>query len=147
MSERIQLEIINHQDEVLLPDDWIQLMHDLGIVVLEKIKIIQLSKSVLDEIEFIDVAIVNKKTSSKVHLDFMSIEGETDVITFPHGEIIICAEVARLQSIEHGEPLKKELFRYLVHGLLHLAGFDDIDPADQLLMLEKQEALVLELNV
>jgi probable rRNA maturation factor len=143
----IQLEIINHQEELSISDDWLLWMQKYGLIALGKVKNIQLSDSVLYKIKTIEVAIVDKETSAKVHVDFMGIEGETDVITFPHGEIIICAEVARIQAIEHEQSLKLELFRYLVHGLLHLAGYNDIDPKDQSLMFKNQESIILELCV
>ena len=75
----------------------------------------------------LEVALVDDATSDRVHRDFMNIEGPTDVITFHHGEIVIGAEVAQRQAAEYGEPLAREILRYLVHGLLHLAGHEDAD--------------------
>lgn len=55
----------------------------------------------------------------------------TDVLAFgdgeePHflGEIVICLPQARRQAKEYGVTLRQELIRLLVHGLLHLAGYD-----------------------
>jgi probable rRNA maturation factor len=53
--------------------------------------------------------------------------GPTDVITFQHGEIFIGAETARRNARRFGNALAHELRLYLVHGLLHLHGFDDRD--------------------
>ncbi|MGA0846111.1 MAG: rRNA maturation RNase YbeY [Luteolibacter sp.] len=75
----------------------------------------------------------------------MDIEGATDVITFHHGEIVIGAEVALRQSDEFGEPLARELLRYLIHGMLHLAGHEDAEAAERAAMEQIQENLVAQL--
>ena len=75
----------------------------------------------------------------------MDIEGPTDVITFHHGEIVIGAEVAERQAAEYGEPLPREILRYFVHGLLHLAGHEDEEPAERAAMEAVQETIVARL--
>jgi probable rRNA maturation factor len=64
------------------------------------------------------------------------------VITFHHGEIVIGTEVAQRQAAEFGEPLAREILRYLVHGLLHLAGHDDAEPLERATMESAQESIV-----
>jgi probable rRNA maturation factor len=59
----------------------------------------------------------------------MNEPGPTDVITFQHGEIFISAETARHNARRFGNALTHELRLYVVHGLLHLHGFDDRDKA------------------
>ncbi|MEI6819690.1 MAG: rRNA maturation RNase YbeY [Verrucomicrobiota bacterium] len=93
----------------------------------------------------LEVALVDDVTSDQVHRDFMAIEGATDVITFHHGEIVIGAEVAERQAAEYGEPLAREILRYFVHGLLHLAGHEDADPAERVAMEAAQEIIVNQL--
>jgi probable rRNA maturation factor len=88
------------------------------------------------------VAIVDDATSDQVHRDFMDIEGPTDVITFHHGEIVIGAQVAERQAAEYDEPLAREILRYLVHGLLHLAGHEDEKSTDRATMEAAQETIV-----
>ena len=56
---------------------------------------------------------------------FLQHEGPTDVITFHHGEILICADVARREAKARKLPVWRELLLYAVHGWLHLAGWDD----------------------
>jgi len=81
----------------------------------------------LDEVE---VTIVSDKTIARVHRDFMEIDGATDVITFEHGEIVLSADTARLQAGLHKHRLEEEIGLYIIHGLLHLNGFDDLTPPD-----------------
>ena len=49
-----------------------------------------------------------------------------DVLTFRHGEIVISAETAARQARIFHCNLMAEIQLYLLHGLLHLAGFDDL---------------------
>jgi probable rRNA maturation factor len=72
----------------------------------------------------------------------MKIEGPTDVITFHHGEIVIGAEVALRQAADYDEPLAREILRYLVHGLLHLAGHEDAETNERQRMESAQESIV-----
>lgn len=82
----------------------------------------------LKQMEMIDVAIVADAVIARVHEDFMDIPGATDVITFEHGEIVMSAETARMHAAEHGHTVDEELALYVVHGLLHLNGYDDREP-------------------
>jgi probable rRNA maturation factor len=71
------------------------------------------------------VAIVSDAAMARIHVDFMGIQGPTDVITFDHGDIVISAETAKSYAEKYGHPIERELTLYTIHGLLHLNGFDD----------------------
>jgi probable rRNA maturation factor len=75
------------------------------------------------------VALVSDRRISAIHRQFMQIPGPTDVITFQHGEIIISVETAHRQATQLDKKLFEELGLYLLHGLLHLAGYDDATDA------------------
>ena len=75
----------------------------------------------------ISVLIVSDRKIASLHRQFMNESGATDVITFQHGEIFISAETARRNARRFGNALARELRLYVVHGLLHLHGFDDRD--------------------
>lgn len=83
----------------------------------------------------LSIAFVDDATIARIHDDFMGDPSPTDVITFPAdpametaGEIIVSVDHARSRSEELGEPFSLELSLYLVHGWLHLAGYDDREP-------------------
>jgi probable rRNA maturation factor len=76
----------------------------------------------------VEVAIVTDAAIARVHEDFMDIPGATDVITFEHGEIVASAETAARYAEEHGHSVDEEIALYIVHGLLHLNGHDDLEP-------------------
>src|SRR6187455_1045026 len=54
-----------------------------------------------------------------------------DAIAKVHGEIIISVDTAKRQAAENGESYEREVLRYMVHGLLHLAGWDDHEDAER----------------
>jgi probable rRNA maturation factor len=73
----------------------------------------------------IEVVLVDRATMARVHADFLGNREETDVITFPYGEIVVCPAVAREQAPRFGLEVGHEVLLYTIHGLLHLAGYDD----------------------
>jgi probable rRNA maturation factor len=93
----------------------------------------------LKQAPFVEVAIVSDDVISRVHEEFMGIPGATDVITFDHGEIVISAETALAYAKEHQHSVDEELALYIVHGLLHLNGYDDTTPAAKKRMFRVQE--------
>ena len=81
----------------------------------------------LEQLREVSVLIISDRRMGSLHRQFMQESGPTDVITFQHGEIFISAEMARRNARRFGNPLKRELCLYVVHGLLHLHCFDDRD--------------------
>ncbi|HLS28803.1 MAG TPA: rRNA maturation RNase YbeY [Opitutales bacterium] len=75
---------------------------------------------------------------SDLHEQFLDDPEPTDVITFPGdpemdfaGEICVSYEHALAFSNEVGTNFSHELALYLIHGYLHLVGFDDLKPEDE----------------
>ena len=88
------------------------------------------------------ISIVSDRCIAALHWQFLQLQGATDVITFEHGEIVISAAAAVRGAREHGEPLERELCRYVVHGLLHLRGYEDASPAAAAMMWRAQERIL-----
>ena len=97
----------------------------------------------LDEIS---VVLVSDKRIADLHRRFLNQNGTTDVITFQHGEIFISPETAKRQARQFGTSLGHEIRLYLVHGLLHLCGFEDKTPAGAAAMKRVQERLVAQVD-
>jgi len=93
----------------------------------------------LAEVSFV---LVDRSTMKQVHADFLGDPTETDVITFPYGEIVVCPAVAREQAPDHGLAVEEETLLYALHGLLHLAGYDDTTPNEARKMARAQERLL-----
>ncbi len=90
----------------------------------------------------VDVVFISDRKMSELHRRFMQIAGPTDVITFQHGEIFISVETAQRQAKGQRTSWLYELRLYLVHGLLHLQGFDDRTEKDRARMAALQERIV-----
>ena len=81
------------------------------------------------------------RTIARVHREFMGLPEATDVITFHHGELLVSADMAQARAAELGHSLEEELALYIVHGLLHLKGFDDASRGDAARMRKVQHRL------
>lgn len=84
----------------------------------------------------LSVVFLTDPALARIHADFMDDPTPTDVITFEGdraagqaGEICVSADTARAYAREHGRDFAEELTLYVVHGWLHLAGYDDLQPA------------------
>ncbi len=108
----------------------------------------------------LSIVVVGTRAMSTLHQRFMGQAGPTDVLTFDLGcdqqtgqldaEIVICADVARRTARRLDDTLKTaraELTLYLVHGLLHLAGYDDHAPADFERMHAREDQLLTKLGL
>jgi probable rRNA maturation factor len=82
----------------------------------------------------ISVAFVDNATIHQLNKRYLNHDEPTDVLTFPlseanarklAGELVIGAEVAQAESQSRGHDVQAELALYVIHGLLHLCGFDD----------------------
>jgi probable rRNA maturation factor len=102
--------------------------------------------SVLHTLEEIEVSIVGDERIAAVHAEFLDDPTATDVITFDHGEILISADTAAANAADHGESVDRELLRYVIHGLLHLAGWNDEDTGEQAEMLGHQERILAQVT-
>lgn len=142
-----ELILGNNQDRIEIPESWLTALEKGGALAAREILAnhVIIEMAPLCEHECVEVALVDDETSARVHDQFMGVPGETDVITFHHGEIVIGVQVAFRQASENGEPPLRELFRYIVHGLLHLAGHEDLEPHDRERMEAAQEPLVAKL--
>jgi probable rRNA maturation factor len=86
----------------------------------------------------VSLAFVDDPTIHRLNRQFLGHDEPTDVLSFPlsgpgakalEGEVVIGAEVARAEAARRGHDVQAELVLYVVHGLLHLCGFDDTTPA------------------
>ncbi|MCE0523556.1 MAG: rRNA maturation RNase YbeY [Methylacidiphilales bacterium] len=90
----------------------------------------------------IQFVLLDRATMARVHGDFLGDSSETDVITFPYGEIVVCPAVARDRAAEFGLEVEQEILLYALHGLLHLAGYDDTTPEAERSMARAQTRLL-----
>lgn len=137
--QSIQLEINNQYNDLIEPEGYTQALFQA----IEQSGLFPISSGELS------IVFVDDDTIAQVHNDFMDDPTPTDVITFPAqpamesaGEIIVSVDHAKSRAQELGEPFSRELSLYLVHGWLHLAGYDDRNDKDRAEMrLAEQRAL------
>jgi probable rRNA maturation factor len=96
----------------------------------------------------LSVSLVSSEEMAELHQRYMDEEGPTDVLSFPLdeqppdggprviGDVVICPKVAAAQN----DDLDAELRLLLVHGILHLLGYDHETEDERARMWERQEA-------
>lgn len=87
----------------------------------------------------IEATLVSDRQIARVHGLFFDDPTPTDVITFPHGEILLGAGVITENAARFGKHPDEEAALCFIHGLLHLAGWDDRSAADARAMARMQE--------
>lgn len=105
----------------------------------------------------LSLVFLNDRALADLHADFLDDPTTTDVITFEGesgpeipkeawtaGEICVSVDTAVTYARAHGHDFSTELTLYLVHGWLHLAGFDDLVPAKKRVM-RRAEARAMKL--
>jgi probable rRNA maturation factor len=109
------------------------------------------------QIEDYDLGIyfVDSSEITRLNESYLRHKGPTDVIAFDyaehgqpealHGEVFICVDEALRQAPRFHVPWQTELVRYVVHGVLHLRGYDDHLPKDRRRMKDTEGRLVKEL--
>ncbi len=98
----------------------------------------------------VSLQFVTEERICELHDEFFSDPSATDCISFPMdppdepefrmlGEVFVCPKTALRYAEEHKVEVWRETMLYVIHGLLHLMGYDDIEDSDRLEM-RKAEA-------
>src|SRR5262245_25768734 len=104
----------------------------------------------------ISLAFVDDATIAGLNKRFLNHEGPTDVITFPlsgrgarklEGEVVIGVEVAQREARDRGHDVNTELCLYVIHGVLHLCGYDDRAPQGAGAMRRKEREYLRQLQL
>ena len=144
MSHSIIVEDYDNQEAIHLGQEYAQKLEALANAALPlALDNPSHGGGVLPSLDFVEISIVDDETIAQVHVDFMDVPGATDVITFAHGEIVISTETAEVYAKDYGHSTERELFLYVIHGLLHLSGHEDADPVERQQM-EKIQFSILE---
>jgi probable rRNA maturation factor len=98
----------------------------------------------------LSVALVGDSEMAALHERFLGRRSVTDVLSFPYevadefvsGEIVVNAERAVREAARRPHSAQDELLLYVVHGLLHLLGYDDRRAADRRHMRQREQAVL-----
>jgi probable rRNA maturation factor len=106
------------------------------------------------------VRIVDENESAELNSRYRGKKGPTNVLSFrseltpaaaaeellPFGDVVICAEVVEREAREQGKPLAAHWAHMVVHGTLHLQGFDHERARDAAAMEARERALLAKLG-
>jgi probable rRNA maturation factor len=104
----------------------------------------------------ISLAFVDNATIHRLNKRYLDHDEPTDVLSFPltepnarklAGELVLGAEVAKEQAENRGHDVGAELALYVIHGLLHLCGYDDHTEADAHRMRERERHYLVTLRL
>jgi probable rRNA maturation factor len=123
-----------------------------------------------DEFE-VSISFVDNNEMRDLNLEYRGIDNTTDVLSFPMmeftdgdteeddedaeyieeelvlGDIVISMEKAKEQALEYGHSFERELAFLLVHGVLHLLGYDHDNEEEEKKMFEKQNNILIEMKL
>jgi probable rRNA maturation factor len=95
----------------------------------------------------ISVAVVDDATIARLHQQFLGDPNATDVLSFVlerserclEGEVVVSAETAAANAARYRSTPEDELLRYVIHGTLHLVGYDDASPAQRAIVRRREK--------
>lgn len=156
--------IDNRQDSVVVDEA----METLVAQVVDKV----LQLEGCEEDYEVSISFVGNEEIRSLNLEYRGIDKATDVLSFPMlefsddeldeeedpeaeyideeialGDIVVSMEKVSEQSEEYGHSFNRELAFLLVHGMLHLLGYDHEEDASEGEMFEKQEAILKEMDL
>ena len=134
----LHIQIYNRQKDLKLPSSLAKRL------VLE---VLNFEKAPFKEVS---VYFVTKKRIGELHGEFFDDPSPTDCITFPvdeeTGEIFVSPSAAIEYCCVHGGDPHEETALYIIHGILHLLGYDDLDSAKRRTMRKKEKRCMAHLK-
>ena len=108
----------------------------------------------------LNVILVDEAAIERLHIEWMDLPGPTDVLSFPMdelrpapaseepqegmlGDIVVCPHVAIRQALQAGHSVAEEILLLVIHGILHLLGYDHVEPEEREEMFNLQRTLLL----
>jgi probable rRNA maturation factor len=104
------------------------------------------------------IRIVDEAESAQLNEQYRHKKGPTNILSFPFevpdgielnllGDLVICAPVVAREASEQHKPLGHHWAHIVVHGVLHLLGYDHIDDDEAELMEGKEIEILKKLNI
>ncbi|AEX84474.1 rRNA maturation factor [Marinitoga sp. 1135] len=101
----------------------------------------------------LNIVITDNNEIAKYNEEYRNKKGPTDVLSFEYGldeeiigDIMISVERIEEQAPDFNNTFEEEFFYILVHGILHICGYDHINEEDKKIMFPKQDKYFQELK-
>ena len=132
----------------------IEIFNDQTQVPLDEARVRRAVQMILEDASVsraeISVAVVDDETTRRLHSEYLDQDEPTDVLSFVleggrqnlEGEVVVGAETAAAMAPRFGFDAEDELLLYVIHGVLHLVGYDDTT-AEKQAEMHRQEAIYL----
>jgi len=102
------------------------------------------------DFQSLSIVLVSDVEMTRLNLRYHAVAGTTDVLSFDygagHGELIISVARAVAQARAYRTTPSRELALYIIHGILHLQGFDDLQPVPRRRMRAAERRLLGKLD-
>jgi len=114
----------------------------------------RISKDFSLKVKSLEINFVSRESIQKVNNEYLLHDYSTDIITFDYsnernildGEIIISLQDAKENSKKFQVTFDNELLRLIIHGILHLLGYDDITPSKRKVMKKVEDTITEKLG-
>lgn len=152
---KIEIELVNRQRKIKISQRRLTTTARKIIQLLGNTIIKERNKAILDKKVILSVVLIGGKRMREINYRYRGKKYITDVLSFPYlednflleeiylGELLICPEKALLQSKQYGATFWEEMQRLLVHGVLHLLGYDHEGSKSQAREMFKIEKSIL----
>lgn len=141
----MQVSVVSHRDP-----------EPLDLSAFERLAIFVLSMEGVPDMTELSIALVSEEEMAHLNQAYRGMSGSTDVLAFgcddpcpapgdepiTLGDVVIAPEVAERQAAELGHSIERELDVLLIHGVLHLLGYDHEAEGDAGAMAAREEAML-----
>jgi len=129
----------------------------LDLAAFERLATFVLDREDVPDITELSIAVVDVDEMASLNVRYRGVEGPTDVLSFgcdepcavagdepiTLGDVVIAPEIAIRQAEEYGHTVEEELNLLLVHGILHLLGYEHDSDEDAAVMQGRERLLLL----
>ena len=155
-NDKVKVVITDNQKKVRIPTGLRMMVRRACIAVLREEDFKGNSE--------VNVTFVDNKEIRRLNARFRENDSVTDVLSFPLGEngefdlnpdtgskllgdIVISLEKAEEQAAEFGHSLEREVCYLAVHSMLHLLGYDHMEPKEKAIMRHKEETVMTRIGL
>ena len=139
---------------------------DMDRLIRKVIRTVMEEKQIPKDLD-VNVLLTVPSVIQSINREMRGIDAVTDVLSFPYfeyqtpgvftatsiegedilGDIVLCASKVKEQALRYGHSQKRELAFLIVHSMLHLIGYDHIDPNDADLMQQEEKRFMEFLHI